>query len=607
MAIVALPSPARIRAIQWTLDRPANVNVSAYTGYRHVAANPWHGKWSASVEFAAMDASMMLAFRAFLAGLKGQINTFALPFAEEGAQNANVGVTVAVLAAAGTTSVTITGAATSMQAGQAITIDNQLLMLTKVAGNVLTFQPALRTEAAVGKAVETSEPYAMVAIVDSMVGWSVDLGPVYGMSLEVEEVPGVVGSPYYLDYALALDFAKGRYAVDGTGYLALSSVSGYTYTRSGAKSELNGTASPIAFAANVPGIVPGIGYWSRQSLTNSLLHSQALDNVVWLLTNSAITANNGPAPDGASTADKMTASAGTFVSKIEQVYSGTSAGVTYTESVFVWPSGYRYVWLGDRSDAVFHSATFDLQTGTVVGTTNATASITLSAGGYYRCSIVFARTNGGAASVALAFGAAAHSADHPSATWAGSEQVHLWQFQVLAGNLPDGGPIIVTTTAAAAIGEDLLSISDAVGADANQLFMVTGSSRNSVNGRLAMWQASTNEVVQIFHGPAGFLTGYIIIGGAVVADFPVAYTAGDTVTGVVRRLAGQWRFGIVKNGVLTWSSQLSDGFPAAMTTLRVGNFNGASNTTSGTIKFVGRKLGTFDTDAKVLAAVAEIA
>lgn len=415
-----------------------------------------------------------------------------------------------------------------------------------------------------------------------------------------------VARSIYASYALALDFDDQDYWAGGTKAALLSSVSGYTFTRSGEQGALDGDGTVDSFAANVPAI-NSKGYHAYGALTNSLLQSQTFENASWLLTNSTVTANNTAAPSGTQTADKLTAAAVTGVAKIEQVYSGTSAGVTYSESVFVQLSTHRYAWLGDRSDAVLHSASFDLLTGTVLGTTNATASITAVAAGFYRCTIVYTRTNGGAASCTLALGSAAHTADNPSTTWAGTEALHLWQLQVLQGNFPDGGPIITTTTASASIGESVLSVDDAVGAESDQLFMATGSVRYSGNGRLAMWNngASANDVVDIFYD--GNLHGYITAGGVLITDQSLAYTAGDIVTAVVRRLAGQWRFGIVKNGVLTWASSVTGTFPSGMNKARVANYSGLAGwRPDGQIKAVARKLGAFDTDAKVLAAAAEV-
>lgn len=190
MATITFPSPARIKAIQWSLDRPAQISVSGYTGRRKVVANPWHGKWTASVELAAMDVAAARSWRSFLAALKGQINNFKLPASEEVAQNANSGVTVSVAGVQGATSFTITGAATAMLVGQMMTVNDQLLMITGVTGSTLTFEPPLRAAAAVGAAVETSRPYALMAMSSSTYSWSADLGPIYSFAFDAEESIG---------------------------------------------------------------------------------------------------------------------------------------------------------------------------------------------------------------------------------------------------------------------------------------------------------------------------------------------------------------------------------------------------------------------------------
>src|SRR4051812_26519175 len=90
-----------IKSIGWTLDQPAQVNSSQWTGKRSVMANPWHGKWTARVELSTKqgDAAFRAA-RAFFTQLKGQVSTFHLPAVEQ-AQNANTGVTVNTTAAQG--------------------------------------------------------------------------------------------------------------------------------------------------------------------------------------------------------------------------------------------------------------------------------------------------------------------------------------------------------------------------------------------------------------------------------------------------------------------------------------------------------------------------
>lgn len=82
MAIITAPT-FRIRQIQWTLDRPAQVNRSAYTGVRRVMANPWHGMWKAQVDLATEQSEAnFLYLRSFFTQLRGQTNTFQLPSTE---------------------------------------------------------------------------------------------------------------------------------------------------------------------------------------------------------------------------------------------------------------------------------------------------------------------------------------------------------------------------------------------------------------------------------------------------------------------------------------------------------------------------------------------
>lgn len=192
MANLTLPAGAKIRRIQWTLDRPAQVNRSAYTGARRVVANPWHGKWSARVELSTIvGEANVRPWRAFLAKLKGQINTFSLP-ATEAPQHAAANPTLASAAAQGATSVTL-ASSPPLTAGMFATFvypsgNHQLVQLTAdIAAGVISFEPPLREAYSAGWAIGTQVPWAMVALADSVVGWSVDAGQQYGISFDVEE------------------------------------------------------------------------------------------------------------------------------------------------------------------------------------------------------------------------------------------------------------------------------------------------------------------------------------------------------------------------------------------------------------------------------------
>lgn len=187
MAFVTAPD-FPIKAVTWTLDRPSQSNVSAWTGTRVAVVNPWHGKWSAHVELATQqDEGGFRALRSFFARCKGSLNTFRL-YAAAGPQNSNTGVTLSANAAAGATSVTITGAVASLLDGQFFTISGQLCCcVADQSGSTLTFEPPLRQAANSGTTVVTSRPYALVYLSGSSFAWQIASWRQYGLSFDVEE------------------------------------------------------------------------------------------------------------------------------------------------------------------------------------------------------------------------------------------------------------------------------------------------------------------------------------------------------------------------------------------------------------------------------------
>lgn len=177
-----------VAGIAWSLDSPAQANVSSWTGRRTVVADPWHRRWRARVDLCPVTGdSSIRTMRSFLTRCRGSVATFRL-HATEGKQNDNVDVTVAATAAAGATSMTIAGAATPLKDGEFATVNGQLLQITRFqSGQTIAFEPPLRQQAAAGTPVVTSRPYALVHMAESTTGWSVEPGAVYGIGFNVEE------------------------------------------------------------------------------------------------------------------------------------------------------------------------------------------------------------------------------------------------------------------------------------------------------------------------------------------------------------------------------------------------------------------------------------
>ena len=217
----------------------------------------------------------------------------------------------------------------------------------------------------------------------------------------------------------------------------IATMPGYTYTRSGAKSELNGTASPVAFAANTPGIVPAIGYWSRAALTNSILQSQDFATS-WTLSAATVTANTTVAPDGTTTADTLTATGA--ISAATQTL--TVAATVQTASLFVAKAStaaFAYIQINDGTGPTNASfITFNMTTGAIGTSTNLVGTLPLTGyavdcGTFWRFIITFTPTQ----TTMSTYFAMTDAANTRSVTT--GKTLIAWQGQLLAGNFPDGG------------------------------------------------------------------------------------------------------------------------------------------------------------------------
>ena len=118
-------------------------------------------------------------------------------------------------------------------------------------------------------------------------------------------------------------------------------------------------------------------------------------------------------------ATTIKATAGTTPSFASEVATVTAS--PYVMATNANKGTYSYLWMGDRGDPIIHSASFNLATGAVIGSSNCTPSISLNADGTYRCTITYTRSTAGTASQVEAFGDSVHTIDYPTKTWSGTE------------------------------------------------------------------------------------------------------------------------------------------------------------------------------------------
>ena len=168
---------------------------------------------------------------------------------------------------------------------------------------------------------------------------------------------------------------------------------------------------------------------------NLLLHSQDFTNTAWANTGTTDDANTDVAPDGTTTADRVTAlnDASVGTTRIEQTNLNYTAGQTNTFSVFVKNGTVNYVQLffATATHGSNAFANFDLTGAGALGTVGsaATASITASTNGFFRLTFSAPCTSSGTSGVFIQMIASATDARASSITRSGQTMV-LWGAQL---------------------------------------------------------------------------------------------------------------------------------------------------------------------------------
>jgi hypothetical protein len=169
------------------------------------------------------------------------------------------------------------------------------------------------------------------------------------------------------------------------------------------------------------------GLLIEEQRVNLLLYSEQFDNATWTKSAVTITANATAAPDGTSTADKLTPDV-----TLASHFAGqtvTTTAVAHTYSAYLKAGGYSWAIL--YAAGVNQGVYFDLANG-VVGSSfigaPTSSSITPVGNGWYRCSITFTATTGTAARVYA-------SSANTVSTFAGdgTSGIFLWGSQLEAG------------------------------------------------------------------------------------------------------------------------------------------------------------------------------
>lgn len=193
------------------------------------------------------------------------------------------------------------------------------------------------------------------------------------------------------------------------------------------------------------------GFLVEEARTNVILQSAFASG--WTDLGVVLAAGAATAPDGVTTAQKITANAGSATHVEYQ--AGALGAVTQTASCFAKKGTHDYFYINCQGNFGYLAAVFDLNAGTVgevssaVTFTNTSAAIQDVGGGWYRCSVTGTDSSSDAF-IMVGFAPAASGntfAASGQIVWvaAGTEVINIWGFQEETGAFATS--YIPTTTA----------------------------------------------------------------------------------------------------------------------------------------------------------------
>lgn len=191
--------------------------------------------------------------------------------------------------------------------------------------------------------------------------------------------------------------------------------------------------SILTYTNPSPKLVYGDDGVLRYAAHNLLTYSEQFDNAIWVKTSATVTPNAAVAPDGNTTADTITWSAGTAAKNV--VTNQTLGAVAHTCTVYMKHVSAQFIQLRFGFGFGAQAANFDLVNGTAQasGTPPTSFSITNVGNGWYRCSIT-ATVTAAASNVGIGRIDSLSGASGGSMSAVGD--VHVWGAQLNLGSSP---------------------------------------------------------------------------------------------------------------------------------------------------------------------------
>ena len=204
--------------------------------------------------------------------------------------------------------------------------------------------------------------------------------------------------------------------------------------------------SILTYTSPSPKLVYGDDGVLRYAPHNFIRYSQEFDNATWTKNGVTVSANSVAAPDGTTTADTLTADAGTgTIPRVADVSTVTANGAVHTASIYAKAGTYSFVQIYLNNQGA-DWVNFTLSgSGTASANGSCTATITALSGGWYRLTMTY---TAGSTDRRPFFMLAASGTATRAQSWnpAGTESIYIWGAQLNLGS--SALTYIPTTTAA---------------------------------------------------------------------------------------------------------------------------------------------------------------
>jgi hypothetical protein len=197
------------------------------------------------------------------------------------------------------------------------------------------------------------------------------------------------------------------------------------------------------------------GLLIEEQRTNLYLYSEDLSQGN-TANNVTISTNTDVAPNGTTTADKITSATSTAIHYLEKSGYSVSSSTAYTISLFAKKGTHRYIQISANNEGSGVYANFDIQDGVLgnVGA-SATGSITNCSNGWFRCSMTYTATNTSSRPlIVMVSGTTAARVESTALTT--SDTVLIWGVQQESGSFSTS--YIPTTTTSVVRSADVCQI-----------------------------------------------------------------------------------------------------------------------------------------------------